>query len=75
MKIYAHYDSEGNIHSLITGNTPKGVEIMLTPQPGLYVGEIEGLKIKNERDADEMRKITESYRVAKPCPTVKLTKK
>lgn len=75
MKIYAHYDSEGNIHSLIVGNAPKGVEVMLSPEPGLYVGEVEGLKIKDERDVDALRKIGESHRVANPSPRIKLTKK
>lgn len=75
MKIYAHYDSEGNIHSLIAGNAPKGVQAMLSPQPGLYVGEIKGLKVKDERDTDALRKIAENHRVANPCPQIELIKK
>jgi hypothetical protein len=75
MKIYAHYDAEGTIHSLIVGNAPKGVEVMLSPQPGLYVGEVEGLTVKDERDVDALREIAESHRVANPCPRIRLTKK
>ncbi|HSK73256.1 MAG TPA: hypothetical protein VK892_16270 [Pyrinomonadaceae bacterium] len=75
MKIYAHYDSEGNINSLIVSNAPKGIEVMLSPQPGLYAGEIEGLKVKDEQDEDALREIAESYRIANPHPRLKLTKK
>ena len=48
---------------------------MLSPQPGLYVGEVEGLTVKDERDVDALREIAESHRVANPCPRIRLTKK
>jgi hypothetical protein len=75
MKVYAHYDFEGNINSLIVANAPKGMEVMLSPQPGLFVGEIEGVKIKDERDDEAIRKIAESHRIENPRSLLKLTKK
>jgi hypothetical protein len=75
MKIYAHYDSEGNIHSLIAADEYEGLEVSLSPKPGLLVGEIEGLEVKDAQDLEALRKIVESYRVSTPNARIKLSKK
>jgi len=74
MKIYAHYDSSGNIHSLITSSGEKGLNAMLSPEPGLSVAEIEGLKLDDDRDVDAIRKIAETHTITAGRP-VKLSKK
>jgi len=74
MKIYAHYDLDGNVHSLIAGSGEKGLQAMLTPEPGLSVAEIVGVKLDNAQDFDAIRKIAESHRVAEVRP-LKLSEK
>jgi len=74
MKAYTYYDADGKIHGIIVGNAPEGLHVMLSPQPGLYVGELEGLNVKDARDFEALRKVAESYRIAEPGTRVKLKK-
>ena len=78
MKIYAYYDLEGNIESLISVEAEEGAFAMRVPEPGLFVAEIEieGLELKNDPSNPEMLfEIAETYKVTTPLPRLKLTKK
>lgn len=68
MKSYAHYDAEGAIHALIVGEAPAGFELRQVPQPGMHFGEVEGVKLSDPRDAEAIRKIAETHRVAVSAP-------
>jgi hypothetical protein len=80
MKVYVHYDHSGAIHALITVNAPADHVPMLTPDPGLFVAEIEGevpgLKPHPEAsDLETLRKIAQTLRVDTPMPRCKLVSK
>jgi hypothetical protein len=76
MVIYAFYDLEGNIHSLVTVNDPEGKGVMLTPQPGQLVAEVEGLELTPDKaNFETLRDIAASHVVEKPLPSCRLVKK
>jgi hypothetical protein len=76
MVVYAFYDLEGNIHSLVTVNDPEGKGVMLTPQPGQLVAEVEGLELTPDKlNFDTLREIAASHVVKTPLPRCKLVKK
>jgi hypothetical protein len=76
MKIFAHYDSTGAIQSLVVVNAPEGHGPMLAPKPGLFVAEVEGLKLKSETpDVETLREIARTHKVASPSPRCTLVKK
>ena len=76
MKTFAHFDSTGTIRALITVNAPKGVSAMLTPKPGLFVAEVEGLKVKSGApDLEALREIAKAHKVATPLACYPLAKK
>ncbi|MCW5977551.1 MAG: hypothetical protein KIT09_05720 [Bryobacteraceae bacterium] len=76
MKIYAHYDSDGNIRSMVTVEGPEGAGVMLTPDTGLSVAEIEGLTLKGGmEDVEELRNIAANYKVKAPAQRATLEKK
>jgi hypothetical protein len=65
MKIFAHHDSSGAIHSLIGVDAPEGVEVMLEPEPGVLVTEIEGIELRlDAENVDTERAFVESHKVA-----------
>jgi hypothetical protein len=75
MKTYAHYDLAGNIRSLIVLKAPKEAGMMLTPKHGVFVAEIDGLKLKNERDVEALRDIAQAHKIASPLPRCTVIKK
>ena len=78
MKIYAYYDLEGNIQSLISVEAEEGAFAMRVPKPGQFVAEIEieGLESKPEAsDPGALFQIAKSYKVSTPLPRLKLIKK
>jgi hypothetical protein len=80
MKVYVHYDSSGAIHSLIAVNAPADRMPMLVPEPGLFVGEVEGevpgwKHETDQPDLEALRKIAQTLRVATPIPRCKLVRK
>ena len=78
MKIYVHYDAEGNIHSVFSVDAPEGGGAMLAPEAGLFVGEveIEGLELRSdESNAETLLEIANTYKVTTPVPRLQLTKK
>jgi hypothetical protein len=76
VKILAHYDSAGTIHSLIMVNAPAGASLMPAPKPGLFVAEVEGLELKSAAPhTAELREIAKTHKVATPPPHCTLAKK
>jgi hypothetical protein len=76
MVVYAYYDLEGNIHSLVTVNDPEGKGVMLATRPGQLVAEVEGLELTPEKaNFNTLRDIAASHVVQKPLPRCKLVKK
>jgi hypothetical protein len=65
MKTFAHFDSEGQIQSLITIDAPDGVNGGLVPAPGMFVDEVEDVRLgPGEPDIEAAREIVERHRVA-----------
>jgi len=76
MKVYAHHDSAGSIRSLIVVNSPEGGGMMLTPQPGEFATEIEGLTLKsNPPTPEELSEIAGTHIVAAGATRAALKKK
>jgi hypothetical protein len=75
MHLFAHYDEQGAIHSLVSYNAPEGVILMLTPEPGLFVGEVEDIDPNlDPADLEALRGIASSHKVDAP-PRCKLLRK
>jgi hypothetical protein len=76
MVVYAYYDLEGNIHSLVTVNDPEGKGVLLASRPGQFVAEVEGLELAPEKaNFATLREIAASHVVKKPLPRCRLVKK
>jgi hypothetical protein len=67
MKVFAHHDLEGAIHSFVSVDAPAGAGMMLVPKPGLLVTEIEGLSLKaGGTNHEELRALAKSHKVTVP---------
>jgi hypothetical protein len=76
MVVYAYCDRQGNIHSLLTVNAPERAGVMLAPQSGQFVAEVEGLELTPDKlNSDTLREIAASHVVKTPLPRCKLVKK
>jgi hypothetical protein len=78
MAIHAHYDHTGAIRALITTNAPKerSAGMTMTPRPGHFVAEVEGVKFKSDPPSpEEVRALAASHRIATPLPRVTLVRK
>jgi hypothetical protein len=75
MKIYAHYDLTGTIRSIVSLDAPKDAGLMLAPQAGVIVAEVDGVKLKSAQDLDELRQIATTNKVSSPTPRCTLSKK
>jgi hypothetical protein len=76
MVVYAYYDRQGNIQSLLTVNAPEGAGVMLAPKSGQFVVEVEGLELTPDKlNFDTLREIAASHGIKTPVPRCKLVKK
>jgi hypothetical protein len=76
MVVYAYYDRQGNIQSLLTVNAPEGAGVMLAPKSGQFVVEVEGLELTPDKlNLDTLREIAASHGIKTPVPRCKLVKK
>jgi hypothetical protein len=75
MKIYANYDLAGTIRSMVSLDAPKEAGLMLAPEAGVLVAEVDGVKLKSAQDLDALREIAASHRVSSPMPRCTLAKK
>jgi hypothetical protein len=76
MKLFAHFDTSGKIHSLTSVNAPDGISLMLTPSVGRLVAEVEGHGL-GERELNEkaLRELAKSHIIAEPLRRYTLVKK
>jgi hypothetical protein len=78
MNIYAFYDLDGNIQSLISVEAEEEAFAMRAPKPGPFSAEIEieGLELKNDpSDPEALFEIAENYKLQTPLSSLKLVKK
>jgi hypothetical protein len=76
MKTYAHHNRDGSITSLISLNLPESAGLLLTPKAGVYVTEIEGIKLKGELpEFGELREIMRTRKISNSAHVSVLTKK
>ena len=76
MRLFAHYDVSGRIHSVTWFNAPQGVSLMLTPRPGELVAEVEGHNLTGSMPSEKaLRDIARSYTIAVPLTRCTLAKK
>jgi len=76
MRLFAHYDVSGKIHSVTWFNAPKGVSLMLTPRPGELVAEVEGHNLTGTMPTEKtLRDIAKGHTIAAPLTHCRLAKK
>jgi len=75
VRLFAHYDESGKIHSVTWFNAPKGISLMLTPRPGELVAEVEDHNLTDRVPSEKtLRDIAKAYTIA-PLARCKLVKK
>ena len=76
MRLFAHFDESGKIHSVTWFNAPQGVSVMLTPRPGELVAEVEGHNLTGGVPSEKtLRDIAKNHTITTPHTRVKLVKK
>jgi len=76
MRVFAHFDVSGKIHSVTWFNAPQGVSLMLTPGPGELVTEVEDHKLTGGVPSEKtLRDIAKGYTIAEPSTRSKLARK
>jgi hypothetical protein len=76
MRLFAHFDVSGRIHSVTWLNAPQGVSLMLTPRPGELVAEVEGHNLAGSMPSEKtLRDIAKSHTIAAPLTRCTLAKK
>jgi hypothetical protein len=75
MKVFAHYDAKGTIRSLISFQAPEGFSLGLIPQSGVFIAEVDGVKLESkENDLEKLAETARTYRIATPMQRGKLEK-
>jgi hypothetical protein len=76
VRLFAHYDESGKIHSVTWFNAPKGISVMLTPRPGELVAEVENHSLTDRVPSEKtLRDIAKGHTIATPLARCKLAKK
>jgi hypothetical protein len=82
MKVFAQYDSKGAIRALITAEAREGTMAMPTPPPGLFMAEVEDVKLDSAQIKSgtaevvrTLREIAERHEVDVSMPRCTLKKK
>ena len=76
MKPLAYHDLEGNIKHIVTLDAPEHVGMMLAPEAGLFVTEIEGFKFKSKKPSiEELHEIKKNYKISSPKIKGRIEKK
>src|SRR5215510_11168120 len=76
MKLYAYYDFEGNVRSLVGVSAPEGAGLMLAPEPGQMVAEVEGITPKSDgSDVDKLSELVKTHKVPAPMTRCRLERK
>ena len=74
MKVVAHYDAEGNIHALMRVDAPDGITVQVSPEPGLFAGEVDlaGLETDDDGSVEALESLLKTHRVATPMRPLEL---
>lgn len=76
MRLFAHYDVSGKIHSVTWFNAPQGVTLMLTPRPGELVAEVEGHNLTGAMPSEKtLRDLAKSHTIEAPVARCTLRRK
>ena len=75
MKTYAHHDAKGAIKSIVHLNAGDGAGLMLTPNLGEFVSEIEAKFKSKTPTIEELQEIAANFKIAGPIPHAQLSKK
>jgi hypothetical protein len=77
MKVIAHYDADGTIHALMRVDAPEGITVLVSPEPGLFAGEVDlaGLEADDDGSVEALESLLKTYRVATPVPRLKLARR
>jgi hypothetical protein len=72
VKTLAHYDANGNITALITGNGPDSLHVMVTPKPGQFVAQVEGIAHQpGMQDVAALREAAKKLHVTAELPVAR----
>lgn len=75
MRLIAHYDADGTIHSVLRIDAPDGISVMVAPEPGLLVGELDDAGFEADDGSVEMLdSLIRDYRVM-PMPRLILARR
>jgi hypothetical protein len=76
MKTFVHFDPGGSIHAIVSVDAPEGVTVMLEPEAGRLVAEIDAPKLEfRTDDIEKVREFAKQNKVVTPwSPRCKLTK-
>jgi hypothetical protein len=76
MQLIAHYDADGIIHALLRVDAPEGISVMVTPEPGLFTGEVDDTELEtDDGSAEALEMLLKSHRVTTPLPRLKLARR
>jgi hypothetical protein len=69
MRVFAHYNTSGNVRALITVDAPEGTNLMLTPPPGHLVAEVDAPTVKpSALDVEALRKLAKGLHITDQLP-------
>ena len=74
MKVFVHHDEKGNLRGVVAFDAPQNGGMMLTPRPGHFVTEVEGVTLKSPIDPEELRALATSHSLETKIPRGKLVK-
>jgi hypothetical protein len=77
MRVIAHYDADGTIHALMRVDAPEGITVLVSPEPGLFAGEVDLAELEADDDGsvEALESLLKTYRVATPAPRLKLARR
>jgi hypothetical protein len=77
MRVIAHYDADGTIHALMRVDAPEGITVLVSPEPGLFAGEVDlaDLEADDDGSVEALESLLKTYRVATPAPRLKLARR
>jgi hypothetical protein len=76
MQLIAHYDADGTIRALMRVDAPDGIRVMVAPEAGLFVGELDDTQLEaDDGSGDALEMLLKTYRVATPLPRLQLVRR
>ena len=76
MKVIAHYDADGAIHALMRVDAPDGITVLVSPEPGLFAGEVDLAGLEGDDGSVEaLESILKTYSVATRVPRLTLARR